>query len=158
MEPMVRWVLRCRVVALLLLGSACGYNALDGSVDDTHALDFTRTRLLKQDQQLVVEYLRESREAIEKVCKLVADLQGLELPADQPVELRDADFLQRVGLQRATLVDNGFPDVESGWLRLEQIRFEHGGAARGQFEVVFVTRRDLEGWFDGVLSEIAPPP
>ncbi|MFH1808738.1 MAG: hypothetical protein ABIJ09_08330 [Pseudomonadota bacterium] len=154
LRPHPRWL----TLLAPLLVCACGYNALDGSIDDTHALDFTRTRIVKQDQQLVVEYLRDSREAVEKVCKLVARLDGLELPADQMIELKDADFLQRVGLQRATLVDNGFPQIESGRLQLDQIVFEHGGTARGLFEVEFETHRSLDGWFDGVIAEIAPPP
>ena len=146
----------CAVCALLPL-AACGYNALEGSIDDSHALDFNRTRIAKQANELLVEYLRDTRDGVEKVCKLVVDLETLDLPTDQPYDLEGEAFMARVGLQRTTIEDNGFPEIDRGELHFDSIDFRHNGTARGTFHVFFVTVRDLEGWFDGTIEEIAPP-
>lgn len=148
--------LACPASALLvLLSSACSYNALEGSIDRELSLDFSQVRVRKQDQNMLIEYLRESREGSEKVCKVVIDMEGLELPAGGAYDLGEDIFLDHVSLQRSTFEgDEQFPPMEKGSLHFEIIDFRDGGQAKGNFEILFEKSRSLKGWFEGYIEEL----
>lgn len=141
-------------VTAALLVSACPYNQLEGSIDGTLALDFTEVRIRKQDDDLLLEYLRESERGSEKVCKVVIDTAGLELPAEGASEIVDEDFLSRVNLHRSTFDNDAFPPMVSGKIHFDELGFKDDGKARGNFEILFEASRSLRGWFDGFIEEI----
>ncbi|MBN2358549.1 MAG: hypothetical protein JXR83_03790 [Deltaproteobacteria bacterium] len=147
---------RSLILGLLLMGlpAACQYNALEGSIDSELGLDFTGLQLRKQDDYLLIEYLRESQRGTEKVCKVVVQTRHLELPASGAFDLDGQRFLDHFELQRSTFVGDTFPAIDRGNLHFEAIEFRHAGYARGSFEVFFVNTRRLKGWFDGTIKEI----
>lgn len=145
-----RWL--C-VLALGML-AACQYNALEGSIDSELGLDFTSLQLRKQDHFLLIEYLRESKQGTEKVCKVVIETNHLDLPASGTFDLSEDLFLDHVELQRSTFSGDTYPDIDRGTIHFEPIEFKHGGTAHGSFEIFFVNTRRLQGWFDGTIKEI----
>lgn len=143
------------LLALAIAGSACSEETyLEGSIGKELSLGFDELRLHKQSGFLLVEYVRRGFEATETVCKLAADVTAL--PEDGVIS--GADFLQRVTLSRATVERSTFPDMVQGKLELPQLDFEHGGAVRGVFYVLFDNHLTLEGGFSGSLVEIQIQP
>jgi hypothetical protein len=134
--------------------AACPYSALEGSIDSDLSLAFTSSQLRKQDDYLLIEYLRESKAGTEKVCKVVVETRDLDLPGSGPFDLAEQRFLDHVELQRSTFDGDTFPAIDRGTLHFESIEFRHGGYARGSFDIFFVNTRRLEGWFDGIIKEI----
>lgn len=142
------------LLAIALSSVACKYNALEGSISDSLSLDFHDVEIRKQDKSFIVEYVRNAKKGDEKVCKLVVDMEGLDVPKDGIFDLDEDGFIDHVALQRSTFKNESFPDLKSGALHFDQINFEHGGIANGEFQIIFVNSRSLNGWFDGVIQEL----
>jgi len=143
------------VPLFLLTSAACPYSHLEGSIDSDLSLDFNQLRLRKQEANLLIEYLRETRDGSEKVCKVVVDTEGLELPAGGSFDLGEELFLDHVTLQRSTFEgDEQFPAMEKGSMPFEEIDFRDDGFVKGSFEILFEGSRSLKGWFEGYLEEL----
>jgi len=145
-----RWLLALSFGVL----TACQYNALEGSIDSDLSIDFTALKLIKQDHYLLIEYLRESKQGTEKVCKAVIETNHLDLPDSGSFDLDVQLFRDHVVLQRSTFVGDTFPDIDRGTMHFEPIEFRHAGYAHGSFDIFFVNTRRLKGWFDGIVEEI----
>jgi hypothetical protein len=146
-------LLRRLLTMVLLATSACGpANGLEGSIGETRPLDFDFVEIKKQDAFLLVEYVRSSTSATEKVCKLVVDTEGLDLPKGGSFDLTGDRFLEHVELQRATVANDLFPPKKSGDLEFHDIDFRGGGKADGEFRITFENEGSLSGWFSGIID------
>lgn len=156
LTPVLSAYRRQLIVVLLLSLSACSEaNKLHGSIGDILSLDFTRVEVRKQDQSLIIEYLRDERDQTEKVCKLTVDMRTL--PTTGSFELTESGFKTGVELSRATFVPSSFPPIDSGILRITAIEFRNGGEVEGDFDVRFTDERSLLGKFSATMRETAAP-
>ena len=146
----------CRLVPLLVL-CACtsGPAYLTGSIGETLPLGFDRARIRLQDAWLVVDYLRDHPSGTETVCKLVLDTDGL--PSGTPLALAGEELVGRVGLQRSTFDDHGFPELTEGSLLFDPFELFEGGEVAGEFVLGFDGDRHLLGGVADRLSLVAEP-
>jgi hypothetical protein len=145
----VRWYLVAIAVALAACKPA---NGLEGSIGETRSLDFDYVDIKKQAAYLIIEYLRVSTSATEKVCKLVVDTEGLTLPDGGSFMLDGERFLNHVELQSATVDNDLFPAKKSGEIEFHDLEFRAGGDADGEFVVTFEGEGSLSGWFSGIID------
>ncbi len=143
--------MRLALLVLTALAACGGGNSLEGSIEESFALDFDRVRIRKQDQALLVEYLHDVAKGTEKVCQVVVDTSGLELGDDTTIE--GSVFHNRVEVNRVAS-GGDFPEVEDGELHFDTYQFEDGGEMQGDFDVVFVGGRTLHGEFEGEVEEV----
>jgi hypothetical protein len=152
----MRWSLWAGAVAPAAIAvSACGCgpnNQLTGSVDELLSIAYDFVKLVKQGNELGVEYLAYRDDGgLDKICILVLDTS--DLPLDDDTAISGDLFDERVTLRRAVRAEDDFPEIEHGRLELTTIDFRDGGDASGKFTVVFVGGRTLEGSFGGMISE-----
>jgi hypothetical protein len=146
------WSRAGALATAIALAAGCGGNGLTGSIGEVVSLSFSEVELVKLGEELSVEYLcRCDKGGVDKVCILVLDATGMGL--DDGAAIRGDAFDERVTLRRAVRSGDLFPEIEHGSLELSEIAFRHKGRAAGEFTVVFVNGRTLEGSFSGSILE-----
>lgn len=155
MGPRSPTAARCALLGIITCGPlwACGLDGLEGSIDGSLSLDYSRVSIFMQGADLIVEYLRESREGVEKVCKLVVNTRQLTVGGQTDIDIEGEDFTSRVGLTRATYDNSSFPEIERGELHFDVLVPEEDGDVKGDFKIAFVTQQSLQGWFAGQISQ-----
>jgi hypothetical protein len=139
------------MLAVAALAACGGGNELSGSIEESFSLEFDRVRIRKQDQALLIEYLREVSGGTEKVCQVVVDTDGLSLASDSTI--KGGTFLSRVQVNRVAS-GGTFPPVDEGQIDFDTYEFEDGGEMQGEFDVVFDGGRTLHGGFEGDVKEV----
>ena len=135
------------VLGLTLATGACGSdNAMGGSIGESFALDFDEVRIRKQNDALIVEYVRFIGSGENKNAKIVADLEGLD--QSRRIKLRGEDFLDRFGIDRVVASRERFPDVMAGKMSISG-GFDTSKTLGGSWDCVFVNGRTLHGSFRG---------
>lgn len=159
MLPRLSWLLSAGVAILIL--AACGPgNTVEGSIGEVFDLDFDYSRIRKQDQVLVVEYIKNIAGGENKVLKIV--LEGHRLvaqpggltPLTDNLVVEDEMFQQAVTLSRVTPTGSDFPPVAEGVLAFAKLNFVGGGEVSGQLAVAFENGRTLSATFSGKIEEI----
>lgn len=137
-------------VGLVVLAGCGGSSSLGGSVAQACPLEFNDLLLRKQANFAIVQYQLKSGVAEQIVLKLAVDMDA----PPKNNHYTGGDFLQRVSLSRAMVQGSYFPQVLHGELTFDQLKFQHGGAVRGHFAVLFADDTTLNGDFGGKLVEV----
>ncbi len=142
--------------AVLIIGAALGLagcggppNSLEGSIGESFPLDFDRVRVRKQDEHLLIEYLKDLGGTTHKMLKIVIDTDDLNL--GDGTEITDEAFLEHVVIQRHAAEGGDFPEVKSGAIRFRELGFDAGDRVDGDFDALLVNGRTLNGNFDAEL-------
>jgi hypothetical protein len=140
----------------LCLLSACGDppNRLEGSIDESHALDFdvVLVQLLSEQARYEIRYEKTLEGGgVDIVAKLVFDQPAIGVVLNEPIDLIVAD----AALQRITVADDPFPQLRTG-----NVVFTSGAAnqdepTRGEWNSTFENGKSLNGGFDAPLDVIA---
>ncbi|MBI5511797.1 MAG: hypothetical protein HY903_23830 [Deltaproteobacteria bacterium] len=144
---------RALLLSLIAVQAACGSqaNELSGSIAETHPLAFDEVRIVRQGDDLRIEYARPAPEGTFWVAKLTIATAGLTLGDD--TEIERAMLLEKTVLERtASTPDEKFPLMSGGYLRFYQFGTEGGDPVDGEFTVTFENGRILSGVFSGNLA------
>lgn len=145
------------VAVLCNLLVACGPgNNLNGSIGEEYDITFDRVEIIKQGDDLLVEYVKESAttSGVDKNCKLIIP-KALELGVRDDTRLEGDNFLDSVTIERVSRDRAKFPPVTSGSVDIKKFDFSNNGEVSGEFEAVFESGRTLSGEFNGVVDEVS---
>jgi hypothetical protein len=140
--------------------SACGGigNSLSGSIGESYSLDFDLAQIRKQDQTLIIEYLRRQAAGGDiKVCKIVLDTDGLPLDAGAIFNCPNHDcteFLKRLQVSRVASTGGDFPPLKSGQIQFQDYDFTNHGKISGELDVLFENGRTLHANFENHVIEV----
>lgn len=145
---------RTLLTLCLAWSAACGSggNSLEGSIGESYPLVFDRVEIRKQDDFLLIEYVKDLAGGTNKVCKIVVDTRDLDIDDDST--LRGDLFLRVVQVTRVAAQGGDFPVVQNGKIHFDRFEFRSGGHIQGDFEVVFETERTLSGSFEDHAVEV----
>lgn len=140
----------------IVAATACGpQNTLGGSIGEEFDISFDRVDIIKQDADLLVEYVKESDTGkdLEKNCKIIVP-EAKELGLKDDSSLTGDDFLRNVTIERIAENRKKFPEVTSGSITMKTFEFKEDGEVVGEFDAVFENGRTLSGEFHGNVDEI----
>ena len=147
----------------LLLGAmpACsGGNSLSGSISESFDLSFDEVRIRKQDEVLLIEYIKLLHNGTAKPVKVVLEGRLLVDHAGQRIPLVDGlfvdndHFAKAVTVSRIVTTGANFPSIEYGEMGFGDLNFNSLGVVSGHFDVIFNGGRTLTGTFYGALQEV----
>jgi hypothetical protein len=153
---MKRVVWSCGVALALTLGSGCGKepNHLEGSVESSHALDFTDVSLtlLTRQARFELRYDKalEGGGGNDVVVKLVFDQPAGGVVLNTNIDLTQADAV----LDRVTVANDKLPDLRQGLVRFSQGAATDGEQTIGEFSTTLENGTTLNGGFDTALSVV----
>ncbi len=150
---MNRLLCMCCLAAIVTVGCGQAPNDLWGSIEASFPLDFDRTEILRQNADLIIQYLKKIPGGTQKVVKIVVETENLTIGNNS--DLRDEIFATHVTLERIASTQSEFPPIEGGQLHFEKYHFEEGGRIDGDFTIVFDNGRNLLGTFDGNVKIIS---
>jgi hypothetical protein len=147
-------------LAVALTLAACGGigNSLSGSIGESYSLSFDYAQIRKQDQVLIIEYLRNQAGGVIKVCKIVVDTDGLGLDPGAILKCQGHDctlFLARVQVSRVASTGGDFPPLQSGQIQFQDFNFVDKGKVSGELDVLFTNGRTLHANFENHV-ELVP--
>ncbi|MEK7703596.1 MAG: hypothetical protein AAB426_01445 [Myxococcota bacterium] len=145
---------RIMLASLAMTAVACGgpASSLEGSIGESYPLAFDRVEIRRQDDFLLIEYLKDIAGGTNKICKIVVDTRDLNIKGDS--NIRGPLFLDVVQVTRVAAQGGDFPAVKSGKIHFDTFQFRANGHIEGDFEVVFETDRTLSGNFDDTSVEL----
>lgn len=143
-------------LAAVLLVSGCGVkNRLDGTIAADATLTFEEVRAEWLVDRLSVRYLSGGGRALQEPVRLTmaADLavEGAELAIEKSVLVEH--FATVADATGRRTVEEPFPPVESGVLKLSKVSRKEGELVVGDFKVVFTGAQDtLNGDFEATVT------
>jgi|AACY02.7.fsa_nt_gi hypothetical protein len=127
-------------------------NLLRGSIDELFDLEFDRVEVRIQENDLLIEYLKDLTGGTQKSAKVVVDTEELDIGPNTVIS--EELFLERVQISRVATTGGDFPPLVSGKIRFDAFSLEAGGTNRGEWDGVFDNGRTLRGIYTDNNSEL----
>ncbi len=147
-------------VFLAVLAGCGGGNELSGSIGESFELDFDLVRVRKQNETLIIEYIKLVSGGENKALKLVVEgndlltVDGSLIDMTSGLAIDDELFAKAVSIDRVASTGADFPDIEDGRMYFSALEFQAAGRVEGDFDIVFDNGRTLAGSFMGELTVV----